>query len=128
VITATAICSLVLLVVALSFSGVIGAARNVLSTARDATVVMRDGALDEMARERAVRQASIRLFSGFASILVRGALSVAVSAFPIWAAASTGVAEADAVFAFLGRVDVIVIASIVMVAGYLIGARMWPSN
>jgi len=128
VIEATAILSLLLFVAALSYSGVIGAAAGVLATARGAAAVMRDEALDDRARERAVQQASLRLFSGFASILGRGVLSLAASVLPIWAADATGLASAGAVLAFLARVDVIVIASAVMVAGYLFRVRLWPSS
>jgi hypothetical protein len=128
VIAATAVASLGVFVFALVLSGVIGVAGGVLTTTQDAVATMRDRSLDDAAREKAIQRASLRLLSDVGSILVRGALSVAVSLVPVWLADATGLATFEAVFGFLSRWDVVVIASAVMIAGYVIQSRLWPSG
>ena len=127
-IVAIAIATLAIFAVALWVSGVMRVSTGVLSTTRNAAAIMRDPALDDMAREKAIQRASLKLFADFGSILLRGAISLAVSFAPIWLADVTGVASSRAVIDFLSRVDVIVVASILMVAGYVLRVRMWPSN
>ena len=127
-IVAIAIATLAILAVAFWVSGVIRVSAGVLSTTRNATAIMRDPALDDMAREKAMQRASLKLIADFGSILLRSAISLAVSFAPIWLADVTGLASSRAVMDFLSRIDVIVVASIVMVAGYALRVRMWPSN
>jgi hypothetical protein len=128
VIVAIAIATLAILAVALWVSGVMRVSAGVLSTTRNATAILRDPALDDMAREKAMQRTSLKLLADFGSILLRGGISLAVSFAPIWLADVTGLASSRAVMDFLSRVDVVVVASIVMVAGYLLRVRMWPSN
>jgi hypothetical protein len=128
VILATAVASIAFFAAALWFSGVVRVAAGVLATTHRAVAVMRDGSLDDMAREQAIRRASMKLMADLASILVRGAFSLAASLLPIWLGEATALADADAVFAFLARWDVILVASGVMVVGYLARIRLWPSN
>jgi hypothetical protein len=128
VIVAIAIVTLAILAVAFWVSGVMRVSAGVLSTTQNAAAIMRDPALDDMAREKAMQRASLKLIADFGSILFRGAISLAVSFAPIWLADVTGLASSRAVMDFLSRIDVIVVASIVMVAGYVLRVRMWPSN
>lgn len=127
-IVATAVASLSIFAIALGLSGVAGVAAGVLTTTQDAVAVMRDATLDEAAREKAIQRASVRLLSDAAGILVRAALSVAVSLVPIWLVDATGLAPFESVIAFLSRWDVVLIASVVMVAGYFARRRLWPSG
>jgi len=128
VIVATAALSLVLFVAALAWLDLIAASASAVVTAREAAAIMGDRTLDDRAREHAVQQASLRLFSGFASILGRGVLALAVSALPLWLAHVTGLADVHAVLAFLARPDIIAIVSAIMIGGYLFRKRLWTSN
>jgi len=95
-----------------------------VTTARTALAAMRDESLDDAAREKAVQAASIRLTGAFVSIAVRGAVALGVSLLPIWLGDVGGLAPGDEVINFLSRWDVILIASVVIVAGYVLRARL----
>ena len=45
-----------------------------------------------------------------------------------WLAGLTGLVGIDDVILYLSRWDVILIVSIVIIAGYVIGTRLWPSS
>lgn len=127
-IVATAVAALAIFAIAIWVSGVMRVSVGVLSTTQNAAAIMRDPALDDLQREKAIQRASLRLLADFGSILFRGVASLAISFAPIWLADVSGLASARAVMDFLSRVDVIVVASIVMIAGYVLRVRMWPSN
>lgn len=127
-IVATAVASLGLFVIALSLSGVMKASAGVLTTTQNTVAIMRDASLDDTMREKAIQRASIKLLSDFASILARGGLALAASLVPVWLMDAAGLADAHAVFGFLSRWDVVLVASVVMVLGYLARRRLWPSN
>ncbi len=61
-------------------------------------------------------------------ILVRSALAFLASFLPIWIASLAGLATIEDVLRYLSRWDVIVIASMVVIAGYVIWMRLWPSR
>jgi hypothetical protein len=128
VIVATAVATLAIFAVALWMSGVMRVSAGVLSTTQNAAAIMRDPALDDLQREKAIQRASLRLLADFGSILFRGVVSLAISFAPIWLADAAGLASSRAVIDFLSRTDVIVVTSVVMVVGYVIRVRMWPSN
>jgi len=128
-IPAVGIASILLFLVALWLLRLVPTAAGALATAQGAVAAMRDPALDDMAREKAVQAASLRLMGAFASIVARGALSLGASLLPIWLADLTGLAAVGAVIDFLSRWDVIVIATVVILAGYVIRVRLWaPTN
>ncbi len=127
-IVATAAASIGMLIVALWLSGVVPSSTSALAIARGALGAMRDAGLDDAAREKAVQRASLRLLGTFLSILVRGAVAIGASLLPIWLANVTGLAASDQVFEFLSRWDVIVIASIVIVLGYVVRMWLWAPN
>lgn len=122
-IVTTAAAAIGVFLIALWLSGVVPASVSALTIARGALGAMRDPGLDDAAREKAVQRASLRLMGTFFSILLRGAVAVGASLLPILLADVTGFAARDQVIDFLSRWDVIVIASIVIVLGYLV--RMW---
>ena len=122
-IAATATASIIVFLVALWLARVVPASAGAVAIARGALAAMRDAELDDAARERAVRRASLQLLATFFSILVRGAVAIGASLVPIWLADAASLAASDQVIEFLSRWDVIVIASIVIVIGYLV--RMW---
>lgn len=99
-------------------------AAGALATARTALATMRDGSLDDATREKRVQAASIRLTGAFVSIAVRGAVALGVSLLPIWLGDVSGLAAGGEVIGFLSRWDVILIASAVIVAGYVLRARL----
>lgn len=127
-ISATSIASIAVFMAALWALGVVRAAAGVLETARSAVRAMRDETLDDEAREKAVQRASIRLLGAFASILVRGALSLAAGFLPIWLASATGLATVGSVTGYLARWDVIAVATVAILAGHLAQRRVWPSR
>jgi len=124
-IAATGIASIALFLVALQLTRLVRVSGGAIATARGALEAMRDPALDDAAREKAVQRASLRLMGAFALIVAGGAGSLAVSLLPIWLADITGLAASGDVIGFLSRWDVIAIASAVIVAGYLAWVRLW---
>jgi hypothetical protein len=104
-------------------AGVVPAARRAIATARSATGVMRDPALDDLAKEKAVRKAGLSLLSSYASITLRSAAALLASFLPILLADATGLVDKEATMAFLLRWDVILGASAVMIAVWLIARR-----
>lgn len=127
-IVATAAASIGVFLVALWLSGVVPASASALAIARGALGAMRDSGLDDAAREKAVQRASLRLIGTFVSILVRGAVAIGASLLPIWLADVAGLAANDQVIDFLARWDVIVIASSVIVLGYLVRMWLWATT
>ena len=97
-----------------------------MSIAASATAAIRDSELDDEAREKAVQRASLRLIGTFFSILGRSALTLLASFLPIWLVGLTDLAAPEDVISFLSRWDVMVIVTVVVVAGYLVGRRLWP--
>ena len=124
-IAAAGIASIVLFLIALWRLGLVRIAQGALATAQGALTTMRDPALDDAAREKAVQAASLRLMGTFASIVLRGALALGVSLLPIWLADLAGLAASGEVIFFLSRWDVIAVASVVIVAGYVVRVRLW---
>lgn len=126
-IPATAITSILCFAGGLWLFGVVRAAGAALATARTALQALRDESLDDLARERVARQASLQLFARFGAILLRSALALLASAVPIALADVAGLAPQQAVIAFLSRWDVILAAAAVMVAAYLLWRKRWRS-
>jgi len=126
VIVATAIVSIVAFLVALWAFGVVRVGASTLATVQGAANVLTDSSLDDAAREKAVQRASLRLFGDFVSIAVRGGLSVAAAILPLWLAAWLDLAPIDDVVRFLSRWDVMIVATVVIVAGYVAARRFLP--
>jgi hypothetical protein len=100
----------------------------VLTTTQQAVAIMRDAGIDDAAREKAIQRASIGLIADFGSILLRAVLALAASLLPVWLAGAAGLARPGDVFEFLSRWDVILAATGVMIVGYVVRIRLWPSN
>lgn len=120
----TAVASIAVFLGALWLFGVVRISSGALLSTRDAVAVMRDESLDDAAREKAVRRASLRLLGVFMSILLRSALALAVSLLPIGLAALAGHVEPAEVFHYLSRWDVILLSSVTITVGYLIWIRI----
>lgn len=127
-IVATAAASISVFLVAFWLSGVVPASASALAIARGALGAMRDAGLDDAAREKVVQRASLRLIGTFVSILVRAAVAIGASLLPIWLADVAGLAANEQVIDFLSRWDVIAIASIVIVLGYLVRVWLWATD
>ena len=106
-------------------AGVVSTARNALATTRGAMQAMRDPTLDERARERAVQTAAIRLVVASGSLILRSLLALVAAFVPILAADWAGIVPQAAVLAFMERWDVILIATVVVTFGYVVGVRLW---
>ncbi|GAB4394462.1 MAG: hypothetical protein Tsb0032_19840 [Kiloniellaceae bacterium] len=91
---------------------------EVLAVARGAVTTLRDPRLDDDARETAVQRAALRLFAAFFSILARSILTLLLSFAPIWLADTTRLAAQGEVLVYLSRWDIILVITIVMLAGY----------
>jgi hypothetical protein len=124
---AAASASVIVFAVALWLFGVIRVGSGVLVTARSALAAISDESLDDLAREKAVQKASLSLLGAFVSIALRSILALLASFLPIWLASLTGRTSVDEVMQFLSRWDVVLIASLLMIAVYVIGRRLWPS-
>ena len=116
--------SVVIFVLAFAVLRIVPVARGAIATATGAVQVMRNPTLDDDARERAVQKASISLFGAFASILLRFVATLVFAAMPIWVADVLGIVSAEAVIAYLSRIDVIVVLSVVMVAIWVLWAQL----
>ena len=125
---AAAVVSIGIFIVALSISGVASATGGVLATTQATVAAMRDASLDDAARERAVQRSAVKLIRDFASIVLRGGLSLVASLVPIWLLDAAGLVPARAVFEFLSRPDVLAASTILMVVGYLAWTRVWRAN
>lgn len=127
-IAATVLASIGFFIGALWVFGIARVGAGVLVIAKGAVAAMHDKSLDDEVREKAVQRASIQLIGAFFSILVRSALAFLASFLPIWIASLAGLATIEDVLRYLSRWDVIVIASVVITAGYVIWMRLWPSR
>jgi len=97
-----------------------------IRTSQGAAAAMRDPALDDRARERAVQAASLRLLGQFLSLVVRGGLAVGASLVPILAAAAIGLAPSNAVLAFLMRWPAWLLATAMGGAAWALGRQPRP--
>ncbi len=96
-------------------SGVVPVAREAVSTALSGLSAMTDSALDDDAKEAAVRKAAFALLSAALSIALRFALILALTAIPIYLADILGIVSTDAVMALMLRWDYILIVSVVAI-------------
>lgn len=127
-ITTTAIISIVVFICTLHLSGVIRMSTGVLAIVHDAFATIRNNSLDDETREKELQKASVKLFGSFISILFRGAITLSLSFLPIYLMNLIGFVKIKDVIAFFSRWDVIVISSIIIVAGYVIKNRLQVSS
>jgi hypothetical protein len=127
-ITATAVLAIGVFICGLRLFGVVRVAASVLVTAQEAVTVLRDNSLDDWTREKELQQAALHLFGAFISILIRSMLTFLASLVPIWLASFMGLVKIKDVTSYLSRWDVIVITTVLIVAGYVIWIRLRPSS
>ena len=127
-IIAVAVASILAFVRVFWKAGVVPAAQKAIATASHAGKVMSSKELDDEVKEKEVQKAAIGLLGSVGSITIRSVLSLVSAAVPIYGAEAAGLVSADAVIDFLSRWDVIIIVSVVMIAGYLLGRRLWRAR
>lgn len=127
-IIAVAVASILAFVLVFWKAGVVPAAQKAIATASHAGKVMSSKELDDEVKEKEVQKAAIGLLGSVGSITIRSVLSLVGAAVPIYGAEAAGLVSADAVIDFLSRWDVIIIVSVVMIAGYLLGRRLWRAR
>ena len=109
-------------------AGVVPSAKSAIATTRDAILAMRDPSLDERARERIVRTIAIRLVVASGSLIMRNLVAL-VALSPDSCGPLGGITPQAAMLAFMGRWDVILVATVVVTFGLLGGtARMASLN
>lgn len=98
-------------------------AREVGTRAGDCLRVLRDPALDDGAKERALRRQALHLFR-LLGFLVGGSLfALLLPLFGVWLLGRAGVVEFDAVVSVLERVDFLVAATVLGALTYLVLRR-----
>ena len=127
-IIAVAIASILAFVIVFWMAGVVPAAQKAIATASHAGKVMSSKELDDDVKEKEVQKSAIGLLGSVASITIRSVLALIAAAVPIYGAEAAGLVSGDAVIDFLSRWDVIIIVSVVMIAGYIAGRRVWRAR
>lgn len=127
-IAAVAIASILAFVIVFWKAGVVPAAQKAIATASHAGKVMSSKELDDDVKEKEVQKSAIGLLGSVASITIRSVLALIAAAVPIYGAEAAGLVSSDAVIDFLSRWDVIIIVSVVMIAGYIVGRRVWRAR
>ena len=105
------------------FARLVPTARRAIEIARVAHDVMNDAAMDDFDKEKAVRRYAVQLLGSFASIFLRSLAALIISAIPLVFADVSGIAPRQAVIVFLSRWDVILVATFVITAGWLVVNR-----
>jgi hypothetical protein len=124
VIAGTAFVSIATFIVGLSWFGIVGVATRAMTITQDAVVTMRDKTQNDLARERTIQLASLRLLAVFGALVGRIGLAIGLSFAPIWLAHISGLAAADGVLRFLAGWEGALIATAVAAVAW--GVRMWP--
>lgn len=106
-------------------TGIVSIAKRAFVTMRGAVHSIGDPGLDEFARERAVQTAAIGLVIASGSLILRSFLALAAAFVPIFTADWLGIVPRGRMLAFMERWDVILIATVVVTMGYVVGARLW---
>lgn len=113
-----AVVCVVAFVVAFERLGILPVAKEVIATSRNTMASLSRAALSDDEKERLAQKAAITLFRGFASITVRGVITLAISVLPAFAFQVLGLATVDATLAFLATWPAIIAASAVMLGVY----------
>lgn len=116
--------TLTVFVIALWMFGIVAAAAQAVAISRNSIRIIRDPALSDDDKERALRRASLTLFGSFLSITARGAAAFGASLLPMVAFDAAGLARFSKVADFLVTWQAILIASVMMTLAYLIGRRI----
>ncbi len=127
-IVAIAVASILVFVVVFWIAGVVPAAQKAMATASHAGTVMSSKELDDDIKEKEVQKAAIALLGSVVSITARSLLALVAAAIPIYGADAAGLAGSETVIDFMSRWDVIIIVSVIMIAGYVVGRWLWRAR
>jgi hypothetical protein len=122
----TAVVSIAFFAAAVVLLRIPAVAAGALATGKGAIATLQ-AATDDRTRERAMQQASSRLFGGMASMLARTALAVGLALLPVAGAMAAGVAAPADVLAFVSRWDVDA-AALALTGAYVAGTRWWTTH
>ena len=78
------------------------------------------------AHQRAVQSAGLSLLGFSANLFLLSIVALAVAFLPILLADAAGIASQEATLDFMMRWDVIIVASVVITIGWVLGKRLWP--
>lgn len=96
--------------------GLIPKAKEAISVSRATAAVMGDKSLDDDAKEAAVQKAAATLMKNFLGLLVRIVGILLAAYVPILAADLLGLVPEAEVLAFMLRIDVILITTVLVIA------------
>lgn len=99
-------------------------AQAAIATSRQTAAVMGDKTLDEEAKEAAVQKAAVSLMKGFFDLLIRGIGTLVAAWVPIQLADLIGLKPAEETLAFMLRLDVIIVTSIIVTVAVIIALRI----
>jgi hypothetical protein len=86
---------------------------EVMHHARRANEVMRDSALDDFAKEKAVQSVAIEMFKLLGLLIVGSIIAVGLPLAVVWLAGAAGILSFDAVMAMLIRWEFLLAATVV---------------
>jgi hypothetical protein len=121
---AAGILSILVFAATLWRSGIVAVAAAASQTAGSALAALRDPLLDDVARERRMRAASLALFGAAASIALRSALVLVLAAAPVVLAHAAGLARYDEVVDYLLSWPVLIGATVVLAAAAAVVRRL----
>lgn len=103
-------------IAAFHFSGIIARAKAAISLARHTAAVVGDASLNDDEKENICQQAALGLFAHFATITFTSSVVLLIPAVILWASDLGGLATFDEVSNFLLSWEVILGASLVIIA------------
>jgi len=118
---------IVLFVLAFSVTRLSSSFGLVMAIIQQAIRVILDSQLDDHEKERAARHAALQLIKQTALITLKGAITVICALFPFWLADVLALQPWDEAMAFALRWDVLLITTVLMVAGWLVWRR-WSAT
>ncbi|MBL9060694.1 MAG: hypothetical protein JNK88_11805 [Mangrovicoccus sp.] len=118
--------SVLAFIAAFEFLGILPKAREAIAISQRTAAVMGDSTLGEEAKEKAVQQAALNLMKGFFGLLLRIIGIILAAYVPIFLADFTGLLPEAEALAFMLRLDVIAVTSVLMIAVIWLAARVRP--
>lgn len=104
--------------------GIVRVSSEAVRTSRAAVEVMQDRALDDDAKEKRMRSASLELVGAFVSIAGRSVLALAAAIVPLLAFDVAGLASFGSVTGWLSTWSAILLTTLLVTAGYYLRHRL----
>lgn len=123
-----AVVAVLVFIVAFKLFRLVPISSNAVLVSRSALTVMQDTDLDDLQREKAIQQLSISLLGIAFSIFMRGILTVAVSAIPVFGAGYLGLVNSEDVFAYMFSFKFILFSSVFIIIALFLGRKLWHSK